>query len=66
MLYYINSKYTGVENIVGLSSEKTRCQVILEKTTKEKIEKLAKEQDRSLSNMINFILKEFIKQQEDQ
>ena len=51
---------------MGLSSEKTRCQVILEKTTKEKIEKLAKEQDRSLSNMINFILKEFIKQQEDQ
>lgn len=66
MLYYINSKYTGVENIVGLKDTKTRCQVILEKTTKEKIEKLAKEQDRSLSNMINFILKEFIKQQEDQ
>ena len=51
---------------MGLKESKCRCQVILEKTTKEKIEKLAKEQDRSLSNMINFILKEFIKQQEDQ
>ena len=65
MLYYINSKYTGVENIVGLKENKTRTQIILDKQVKEELQKMAEEDSRSLSNMVNKILKDYIAQRKD-
>ena len=65
MLYYINSKYTGVENIVGLKENKTRTQIILDKQVKEELQKMAEEDSRSLSNMVNKILKDYITQRKD-
>jgi len=43
-----------------LSDKKKVYNVILEKEVKEKIDNLAKEQDRSSSYMINFILKKYL------
>ena len=65
MLYYINSKYIGVENIVGLKENKTRTQIILDKQVKEELQKMAEEDSRSLSNMVNKILKDYITQRKD-
>lgn len=65
MLYYINSKYTGVENIVGLKENKIRTQIILDKQVKEELQKMAEEDSRSLSNMVNKILKDYIAQRKD-
>lgn len=65
MLYYINSKYTGVENIVGLKENKTRTQIILDKQVKVELQKMAEEDSRSLSNMVNKILKDYIAQRKD-
>jgi len=43
-----------------LSDKKKIYNVILEKEVKEKIDKVAKEQDRSSSNLINFVLKKYL------
>ena len=47
---------------MSLSSEKMRCQVILEREVKMKIEELATADSRSVSNFINKILKDYIKE----
>ena len=65
MLKYYYIKYTGVENIVGLKENKTRTQIILDKQVKEELQKMAEEDSRSLSNMVNKILKDYIAQRKD-
>lgn len=43
-----------------IADNKTRYALTLEKTDKEKLEKIAKEQNRSLNNLIETILKEYL------
>jgi predicted DNA-binding protein len=43
-----------------LSDKKKIYNIILEKEVKEIIDKVAKEQDRSSSNLINFVLKKYL------
>lgn len=43
-----------------IASNKTRYALTLEKSDKEKLEKIAKEQNRSLNNLIETILKEYL------
>jgi predicted HicB family RNase H-like nuclease len=43
-----------------ISNEKTRYALTLEKDLKAKLEKQAKEQNRSLNNLIETILKEYV------
>lgn len=43
-----------------IANSKTRYALTLEKSDKEKLEKLAKEQNRSLNNLIETILKEYL------
>ena len=45
---------------MAISDEKTRYSLTLEKTDKEKLEQLAKEQNRSLNNLIETVLKEYL------
>lgn len=45
---------------MAISDEKTRYSLTLEKTDKEKLEHLAKEQNRSLNNLIETILKDYL------
>lgn len=43
-----------------LSDKKKTHNIILEKWVKEEIDKIAKQEDRSASSMINWILKQYI------
>ncbi|HEY9570786.1 MAG TPA: ribbon-helix-helix protein, CopG family [Metalysinibacillus sp.] len=43
-----------------ISDDKTRYSLTLEKTVKEQLEKEAKKQNRSLNNLIETILKEYL------
>lgn len=45
---------------MAISDKKTRTILTIEKTDKEKLEKLAKEQNRSLNNLIETVLKEYL------
>ena len=44
-----------------VSDKKTRTLITLEKEDKEKLENIAKEQNRSFSNLIETILKDYLK-----
>lgn len=50
---------------MSLSSNKIRQQVILSKDVKAKIQAIAQKESRSMSNMIEVILKKFIEEQEN-
>ena len=50
---------------MGLKENKTRTQIILDKQVKEELQKIAEEDSRSLSNMVNKILKDYITQRKD-
>lgn len=43
-----------------IANNKTRYALTLEKSDKEKLEKIAKEQNRSLNNLIETILKQYL------
>lgn len=45
---------------MAVSDDKTRYSLTLKKTDKEKLEKIAKEQNRSLNNLIETVLKEYL------
>lgn len=45
---------------MAISDEKTRYALTIEKTDKDKLAKLAKDQNRSLNNLIETILKEYL------
>lgn len=60
--------YTSLYNKSGgdfmsISDKKTRTLLTLEKKDKEKLEKLAKSQNRSLNNLIETVLKEYLAKQ---
>lgn len=44
-----------------ISKDKTRYALTLEKNDKAELEKIAKEQNRSLNNLIETILKDYLK-----
>ena len=50
---------------MGLKENKTRTQIILDKQVKEELQKMAEADSRSLSNMVNKILKDYISQRKD-
>jgi predicted DNA-binding protein len=50
------------DNNSMLSDKKKIYNIILDKQTKEKIDEIAKAEDRSSSAMINWILKKYIEQ----
>ena len=50
---------------MGLKENKIRTQIILDKQVKEELQKMAEEDSRSLSNMVNKILKDYIAQRKD-
>ena len=50
----------GVEEVMPISDDKTRVQIILPKTLKEKLLEIADKENRSLSNLIITILQEYI------
>lgn len=43
-----------------ISDKKTRTLITLEKENKEKLERIAKEQNRSFNNLIETILKDYL------
>lgn len=45
---------------MSISDKKTRTTLTLEKKDKERLEKLAKSQNRSLNNLIETVLKEYL------
>lgn len=45
---------------MAIANNKTRYALTLEKSDKEQLEKLAKEQNRSLNNLIETILKQYL------
>lgn len=45
---------------MAVSDEKTRTLVTLLKTDKEKLEQIAKEENRSFSNLVETVLKEYL------
>lgn len=46
---------------MAVSKDKTRTLITLDRSDKEKLEKIAKEQNRSFSNLIQTILKDYLK-----
>lgn len=46
-----------------IASNKTRYALTLEKTDKEKLEKIAKKENRSLNNLIETVLKDYLRNQ---
>lgn len=46
---------------MAVSDDKTRTLITLDKADKEKLEVIAKEQNRSFSNLIQTILKDYLK-----
>ena len=51
----------GVINMSKISDEKTRYALTILKDDKAELEKIAKEQNRSLNNLIETILKDYLK-----
>lgn len=45
---------------MSVSNKKTRTLVTLELSDKEKLQKIAKEENRSFSNLVETILKEYL------
>lgn len=45
---------------MAVSDKKTRTLITLLKTDKEKLERIAKEENRSFSNLVETILKEYL------
>lgn len=45
-----------------VSDKNTRTLITLEKSDKEKLEQIAREQNRSFSNLIQTILKDYLKE----
>ena len=45
---------------MAISDKKTRTMLTLEKVDKERLQQLAKEQNRSLNNLIETVLKEYL------
>lgn len=45
---------------MAISDDKTRTLITLLKTDKEKLEKIAKEENRSFSNLVETILKDYL------
>ena len=45
---------------MAISQDKTRTMLTLEKEVKRKLEQLAKEQNRSLNNLMETVLKEYL------
>ena len=50
---------------MSLKENKVRTQIILERSVKEELQKMAEADSRSLSNMVNKILKDYIAQRKD-
>ncbi len=48
---------------MAISDDKTRALVTLLKTDKEKLEQIAKDQNRSFSNLVETVLKEYLAKQ---
>lgn len=46
---------------MAISDKKTRTLITLEKKDKESLERIAKEQNRSFSNLVETILKDYLK-----
>lgn len=46
---------------MAVSKDKTRTLITLDKSDKVELEKIAKEQNRSFSNLIQTILKDYLK-----
>lgn len=46
---------------MSVSDENTRTLITLKKEEKEELEKIAKEQNRSFSNLVQTILKDYLK-----
>lgn len=46
---------------MAVSDENTRTLITLQKEEKEELEKIAKEQNRSFSNLVQTILKDYLK-----
>lgn len=46
---------------MAVSKDKTRTLITLDKSDKAELEKLAKEENRSFSNLIQTILKDYLK-----
>jgi metal-responsive CopG/Arc/MetJ family transcriptional regulator len=49
-----------------VSQEKSIVSAVIPQTAKEELEKIAQEQDRSMSNLIAIILKDYVKQKKTQ
>jgi len=49
-----------------VSQEKSIVSAVIPQTAKEELEKIAQEQDRSMSNLIAIILKDYVKQKKNQ
>ena len=45
-----------------VSQEKSIVSAVISQTAKEELERIAEEQDRSMSNLIAIILKDYVKQ----
>lgn len=45
-----------------IKEDKTRIQVVISKDTKEKLEKLAKQENRSVSNFVSTLISKHIKE----
>ena len=59
--YHFQYLVKGVEEAMPISEDKTRVSIILPKTLKEKLQELADEENRSLSNLVITILQEYLK-----
>lgn len=49
---------------MAISDDKTRTLITLKKTDKARLEKIAKEQNRSFNNLIETILLDFLKREQ--
>lgn len=59
--YHFQYLIKGVEEVMPISDDKTRVSIILPKSLKEKLQELADEENRSLSNLVITILQEYLK-----
>ena len=50
---------------MAVSDEKTRTLITLTKVDKERLQEVAKNQNRSFSNLIETILKEYLQREQD-
>ena len=52
--------------IMPIAKDKDRIVIIVPKELKSEVERIAQEQDRSMSNLIAIILKDYVKQKKTQ